>query len=609
VRIESFRIVNYKSFADSGEVRFQPGFNVIVGRNNVGKTALAEAVGLRFSDKPHRSLMTVPTPGAQPDAKSQVEVSASLEAGELAGLLAVEMPIFYVPDHSSSPQAGEGWLASALSEGTTLKAIFHQGGPISARLSTYGESTVFNRYLQYSVDSSGTPVLVGEAGGSIPSDYPELAIGLASRFLERLYSFSAVRFGIDENPIGTNRTLAPNASDLVQVLDLLNRNTSRWQRYFERVRAVLPEVEAITFVPSEQGGGHVRAQLWNIDPDTEREDLAVPLSESGTGVGRVLAILYVVFTTEYPRTIVIDEPQSFLHPGAVRKLFEILKDYPQHQYVITTHSPNAVTAADPSALLLVRKEGEQSVIEEIDAATVRQQGRFLREVGATLSDVFGADNILWVEGATEEECFPIIITKLLNRQLLGTKVVGVVHTSDFERKYARTALSIYLGLSEVKGILPPTKGFIFDREKRPDKERDELETRSGGKATLTNRRMYENYLLNPCAIAHVISQTGGFREGEEVSTEKVEEWIEEYGWEDKYFDAQMEEPARKDHLWLIEVDGAKLLEDMFSSLSETRVTYDKVAHGAMLTRWVCDNAPEDLEEFARLIEERLDGRE
>jgi predicted ATP-binding protein involved in virulence len=43
VRIESFRVVNYKSFADSEEIRLEPGFNVIVGRNNVGKTALAEA--------------------------------------------------------------------------------------------------------------------------------------------------------------------------------------------------------------------------------------------------------------------------------------------------------------------------------------------------------------------------------------------------------------------------------------------------------------------------------------------------------------------------------------------------------------------------------------
>ena len=59
MRIENFRVVNYKSFADSGEMRLKPSFNVIVGRNNVGKTALAEAVSLRFQAKPHRSLKTV----------------------------------------------------------------------------------------------------------------------------------------------------------------------------------------------------------------------------------------------------------------------------------------------------------------------------------------------------------------------------------------------------------------------------------------------------------------------------------------------------------------------------------------------------------------------
>jgi hypothetical protein len=183
-------------------------------------------------------------------------------------------------------------------------------------------------------------------------------------------------------------------------------------------------------MPSGQSPGHVRASLWNIDPDTQREDLAVPLSESGTGVGQVLAILYVVFTSEYPRTIVIDEPQSFLHPGAVRKLFEILKGYPQHQYVITTHSPNAVTAADPRALFLVRKEGEECVVDQLDVSMARDQTRFLREVGASLSDVFGADNVLWVEGATEEECFPLILSKVAERQLLGTKIVGVLSTDD-----------------------------------------------------------------------------------------------------------------------------------------------------------------------------------
>jgi AAA15 family ATPase/GTPase len=96
VRIESFRVVNYKSSADSGEIHLEPGFNVIVGRNNVGKTALAEAMSLRFSDKPHRSTKTVHRFGAAPtNTASQVEVSIQLEADELADLLVDEFPSFY----------------------------------------------------------------------------------------------------------------------------------------------------------------------------------------------------------------------------------------------------------------------------------------------------------------------------------------------------------------------------------------------------------------------------------------------------------------------------------------------------------------------------------
>jgi hypothetical protein len=44
VRIERFRIANYKSFADSGEVRFKPGFNVIWQR--------AAPLRLTFRDVP-----------------------------------------------------------------------------------------------------------------------------------------------------------------------------------------------------------------------------------------------------------------------------------------------------------------------------------------------------------------------------------------------------------------------------------------------------------------------------------------------------------------------------------------------------------------------------
>lgn len=66
-----------------GSSHLEPGFNVIVGLNNVGKTVLAEAVGLRLANKPHRSLDTVPTLGVPQDPLPWVEASIRPEAEDL----------------------------------------------------------------------------------------------------------------------------------------------------------------------------------------------------------------------------------------------------------------------------------------------------------------------------------------------------------------------------------------------------------------------------------------------------------------------------------------------------------------------------------------------
>jgi hypothetical protein len=138
VRIESFQVVNYKSFADSKDMHLKPGFNMIVGRNNVDKTALAEALGLRFADKPHLSTKTVPRPGAAPaNAASQAEVLGRLGAEELAELLATEMPAFNAPTSSDRPGAGEAPVQAMLSDGVTVRVVYRNGGVLSSQLSVY----------------------------------------------------------------------------------------------------------------------------------------------------------------------------------------------------------------------------------------------------------------------------------------------------------------------------------------------------------------------------------------------------------------------------------------------------------------------------------------
>jgi AAA15 family ATPase/GTPase len=73
--ISSIEISNYKGFRKSGEVKLTSGFNVIVGQNNAGKTALLEALALQAPSKPHRSLKTIPSVGVTHDGRSIIDVA------------------------------------------------------------------------------------------------------------------------------------------------------------------------------------------------------------------------------------------------------------------------------------------------------------------------------------------------------------------------------------------------------------------------------------------------------------------------------------------------------------------------------------------------------
>jgi len=319
----------------------------------------------------------------------------------------------------------------------------------------------------------------------------------------------------------------------------------------------------------------------------------------------VLAMLYVVLTAEYPRTIIIDEPQSFLNPGAVRKLIEILKQYSQHQFIITTHSPEVVSVVKPQTLFLLRKVEAETMIEQLDSSEAQDQKLLLSEVGARLSDVFGADNILWVEGATEEFCFPLIVEKVLQRPLQGTKIIGVTQTGDFEGKHSGLILQIYDRLTKGSGLIPPAIGFIFDREGRSKQDQDDLIRRSQEKVVFLPRRMYENYLLNPHAIASVVAQIEGFRESP-VTSEEVERWLQCNCSDKKYYDSNLCEAERTGEGWMRDVHGAKLLETIFKEFSELRIEYDKVKYGVALTEWILENTPTDLTEVANVIATKLE---
>jgi hypothetical protein len=97
MKLKILQLNNYKSFFDSSQLSLEPGFNLVVGANNVGKTALLEAMSLNFASHPHRSILTIPWPGAQPAPNSTVQATFQLDPGEAKDLLIDATEFFTIP--------------------------------------------------------------------------------------------------------------------------------------------------------------------------------------------------------------------------------------------------------------------------------------------------------------------------------------------------------------------------------------------------------------------------------------------------------------------------------------------------------------------------------
>lgn len=370
-------------------------------------------------------------------------------------------------------------------------------------------------------------------------------------------------------PFGQSSVLSSDASNLAEVLNQLQANHRRMAHFNGLIRRVFPQTHAVSVKPVSTS--EVGVFLWTASPDSEREDLLVPLSEAGTGIGQVLAMLYVVVASPSGRVILIDEPNSFLHPGAVRELIGICKEHTQHQYIVTTHTPMVVSAAEPYAILSLGISDSRTTCESVGADDVGQLRGILRDLGVSLSDVFGATSVLWVEGATEELAIPLILKRLEVDLPRNIVILGVRATGDFLSR-PRATFEIYRRLSTASVILPPAIGFLFDAERLSQTDRSDLVRQSKGQVAFLARRCFENYLLDPAAIAKYLAGIQGLAGR---SADEVARFFDQVGSEKTYGGiSRATEPER----WVQEVDAARLLHHLFDSFSGGTVEFRKTEH-------------------------------
>lgn len=570
--LTSVQIFGFQSFADSGPIRFGPMINLIIGQNNSGKSAVLRALQSELPDDRHCSpdrwqTHQMPTP--------KVRMTISISGHELYDetLKRGQQRIPSPTDRSMT----EGFLQSLWAM-DDIEFVFENRPQASGFSATkYPSHGLFVQ--PPNIDAISAILNVSE--GKVVADTHSYASDdtlpslMYQKWREDMFFFSAERFAMGQCAHQHAIRLAPNASNLPAVLDTLKGSRGAiFDRLVCHLREIFSTVGNMSVRPHPSISNTIEVRVWPTS-EMDRVELSFPLNSSGTGVSQVIAILTAIMTMDQA-VIVIDEINSFLHPAAVKALLRIIQtEYNHHQYIISTHAPEVIGFANPDTIHLVRRSGYESSIESLSIDKVEDLRLVADHLGVSMADVFAAERVVWVEGPTEELCFPFLYRAVVGVMPRGTVVTAVSATGDFntKRRDREIVYQVYSRLSGAVASLPVSVAFSFDTEQLTDADKEKMSRDSRGMLRFLPRRHFEYYLIDPPAIANFIVDRDPSLCAS-VTPDVVAAQLRAAAQERDLLVPQWDGILTSEG-WTSSVDAASLISRVVARLSNHRVTFKK----------------------------------
>jgi putative ATP-dependent endonuclease of OLD family len=219
---------------------------------------------------------------------------------------------------------------------------------------------------------------------------------------------------------------------------------------------------------------------------------------NGSGIREALRLV-LDLEFEKPQILLVEEPEVHLHPALEVAMMRYLKDVSNNtQVFLTTHSTNFLDTGDMNNVYMVRSDTSTKV-QHLNVADAESE--LPKELGIRLSSIFMFDQLVFVEGMSDEQVIRSLAQTLnvnLSQANVGFVVMGGAR--NFTHYAARATLSL-LSRRRVRSI------FILDRDEKDQSQFDKLAEQLGGQANLhvLQRREIENYLIEPAVVAEYIN--------------------------------------------------------------------------------------------------------
>ncbi|MET1279357.1 ATP-dependent nuclease [Vibrio navarrensis] len=439
--LSKIKITNFRLFQDL-ELDLNRGLNILVGENDSGKTALIDAIRYTLGTKSNDRSYVSDEDFYNDTSELKIQVKFS----------EVDAHAHRFVEHLSHEEyeddEGKTRLRSVLyvQLRARITGVERRGYPY---IKTEVRSGVEGNGL--AIESEIRDFLAATYLRPLRDAEAELSSGRASRLSQILSSSKDINIGMDNilNIVAqANEELLSKDSALKKSAENI-QNKYLYKLIFDEDQSRLGafidiagvKQDDLTSLPEQSKKRHLRALLEGLSLTLTDDKRAHGLGYHNLlFMGAELLLLEQEVSNELP-LLLVEEPEAHLHPQLQMKLLQFINKKSKTlenpdgvQCFLTTHSPNIVSKADPSEIIMLSEVGAWSLrvgeteLEEPDYKYLR---KFL---DATKANIFFAKGILLVEGDGENILLPEI-ARLLNRPLenYGVSIVKYDNSGSWKR--------------------------------------------------------------------------------------------------------------------------------------------------------------------------------